>query len=543
MKEQDQMENEIPEEESPLLLGVYLLNICVFLIAIVGVGALAWILPKETESLLEKRELAEAPTFSISNYFSGEFAKQTDMFFADTFPGRDGMVSFASKMEEMRGIRPGDVRIYNAARPSTDIPKDDLSDDQTDPVDELGDNLKKETEPAPGNGLTPDDGAVRGEQLGPTFLYKNMAMAIFGGNSAVANRYAQAINKYQAELGDSVQIYNMVIPTSIAFYLPEKNKDISGDQKENIDMIYAALDPKVKRVDAYTSIDKVKEQYIYFRSDHHWTVRGAYAAYEAFCETAGLEPVPLSEMEHHQIDNFVGTLYNETQDSKLKETPDFVEYFVPPGDFTVNRYLRNKPKTPVESSLFASYATGGQNTYSVFLHGDYPLTHVVTGKNTGRKILMVKESFGNAFAPFLVSHFDEVFIVDQRYFQLGLVDFIKEKGVTDLLFANNIFAANTDVRVNEISRITNQRYAPYVPKPVPPPPPPEPEETLGESGSPLDKTDENAKDVESQENHELDEEVQEESEEDKPKKIIKKSNREQEEQEEQEPQPEEELVE
>lgn len=180
-------------------------------------------------------------------------------------------------------------------------------------------------------------------------------------------------------------------------------------------------------------------------------------------------------MERHQIDNFVGTLYNETQDSKLKETPDFVEYFVPPVECATTRYLRNQPYTPVDSTIFASYATGGQNTYSVFLHGDFPLTHIKTNLNTGRKALIVKESFGNAFAPFLVSHYDEVFVVDQRYFQLGLVGFIKEKGVTDLLFVNNIFAANTEVRVNEIARIANQTYVPYVPKPAPKPEPePEP---------------------------------------------------------------------
>ena len=76
---------------------------------------------------------------------------------------------------------------------------------------------------------------------------------------------------------------------------------------------------------------------------------------------------------------------------------------------------------------------------------------------------MTKESFGNAFAPFLVSHFDEVFVVDQRYFELNLTDFIREHGVTDLIFVNNIFAANTKIRIEELERIQNQTYVPYVP--------------------------------------------------------------------------------
>ena len=126
------------------------------------------------------------------------------------------------------------------------------------------------------------------------------------------------------------------------------------------------------------------------------------------------------------------------------------------------RYIKNQPYTPYASTIFADYATGGGNTYSVFLHGDLPLTHIKTKANTGRKIVVVKESFGNAFSPFMVSHYDEVFVVDQRYFQLGLIDFIQQNGVTDLLFINNIFAANTDIRINEIERIKYQVFVPPV---------------------------------------------------------------------------------
>ena len=187
-------------------------------------------------------------------------------------------------------------------------------------------------------------------------------------------------------------------------------------------------------------------------------MRGAYQAYIAFCKTAGLTPVSLEEMEHHQIDGFLGTFYSQTHDQQLAATPDFVEYFVPPVEYTAWRYSTGSPYTPVESSLFASYATSGPNTYSVFLHGDFPLLHVQTGNNTGRKIMIIKESFGNAFAPFLVSHYDDVYIVDQRYFELGVEDFVRENGITDLLFLNNIFAVNTGVRIDELQGIQNQSY-------------------------------------------------------------------------------------
>ena len=121
----------------------------------------------------------------------------------------------------------------------------------------------------------------------------------------------------------------------------------------------------------------------------------------------------------------------------------------------------------------------------MFLGGDLPLIRIDTGVKNGRKILMVKESFGNCFAPFLVNHYEQVYVVDQRYFQLGLVNFIQENGINELLFINNIFAANTGIRIQEIRNLMYQQYVPYVP-PVEEPSssqeaPPEDEEAMPSS--------------------------------------------------------------
>ena len=463
--------------------SLHFVNVFVTLLILAVVGCLALLLPKPTVSEIEKRELAKRPQWSWSSWFSGEFAKEYDAYFADTFPARDELVTAAVRMESMRGLHPDDVRIHQAApQPKEDTltaaagaqetPKQEPSKQnssskpQTDPSASEQETPEKQIDydayqdpNAPGNGLS---GEGDGEQIEGLFLYQNMGMQIFGGSQTMAERYANTINFYTNAL-DGVQVYSMVIPTPIEFYLPPKYQGISPSQKENIELINSHLLPQVKRVDAYSEIEKQKDDYLYFRTDHHWTARGAYAAYLAFCRSAGLEPVALSDMERHQIDGFLGTYYSQTQDLKLAKTPDFVEYFVPSVKCQTWQYRRGKPFDPVESTIFASYATGGQNTYGVFLHGDYPLTHIKTDNKTGRKVLMTKESFGNAFAPFLVSHFDEVFVVDQRYFELNLTDFIREHGVTDLIFVNNIFAANTKIRIEELERIQNQTYVPYVP--------------------------------------------------------------------------------
>ena len=470
------------KHELSALQAAHCINVGVFLVVIAIMGLAAVFLPKPTVSEYEKRELEKFPSFSIESLFSGEYTEKLDLFFADTFPAREKFVELAAGVEEARGVRIDDVKIHEAVTPTPSVqpepPKEEIVLEKPTETTQQPEKPSVETPVvAPGEGEkeeakeeeTPpvaETDEVEGEQRGSVFIYKDMALPMFGGNKYACDRYAAALAKYQDALGDSVQIYNLVIPSSIEFYLPKKYKDkgITADEKENIDYIYAQMNPGIKTVDAYSSMMEAKEngEYIYFRTDHHWTVRGAYAAYEAFCKEAGFEPIPLESMEKHVIENFVGTLYGQTQDTVLRDNPDYVEYFVPPMETETYRYIKNQPYTPYASTIFADYATGGGNTYSVFLHGDLPLTHIKTKANTGRKIVVVKESFGNAFSPFMVSHYDEVFIVDQRYFQLGLIDFIQQNGVTDLLFINNIFAANTDIRINEIERIKYQVFVPPV---------------------------------------------------------------------------------
>lgn len=470
------------KHELSALQAAHCINVGVFLVVIAIMGLAAVFLPKPTVSEYEKRELEKFPSFSIESLFSGEYTEKLDLFFADTFPAREKFVELAAGVEEARGVRIDDVKIHEAVTPTPSVqpepPKEEIVLEKPTETTQQPEKPSVETSVvAPGEEEkeeakeeeTPpvaETDEVEGEQRGSVFIYKDMALPMFGGNKYACDRYAAALAKYQDALGDSVQIYNLVIPSSIEFYLPKKYKDkgITADEKENIDYIYAQMNPGIKTVDAYSSMMEAKEngEYIYFRTDHHWTVRGAYAAYEAFCKEAGFEPIPLESMEKHVIENFVGTLYGQTQDTVLRDNPDYVEYFVPPMETETYRYIKNQPYTPYTSTIFADYATGGGNTYSVFLHGDLPLTHIKTKANTGRKIVVVKESFGNAFSPFMVSHYDEVFIVDQRYFQLGLIDFIQQNGVTDLLFINNIFAANTDIRINEIERIKYQVFVPPV---------------------------------------------------------------------------------
>ncbi len=439
------MREEHPKIRRPSTAALW--NITAFCTALFGVGALSVLLEKPTYSEKEKRDLARMPALTPESYADGSFAAGVDSFYSDTFPFRDLLISLGSTLEEMRGLRLDDAKIHEVApsQPEPEPPSE--SQPEADP----GSSQEESSQSQPENTAT-------GEQNGSVFIYKGRAMSMFGGSQAMGQWYANVITSYADALPE-VQVYDIVVPTSIEFYLPDKYRDISAPEKPNIDYIYSQMGPNVTTVDAYGEIARHTDEYIYFRTDHHWTVTGAYYAYVAFCQAAGFEPKPYDSYEWNRKEPFYGTLYAQTQDSTLRANPDYVDYPTISAPHQAFMYKRGQPYTPYASTIMADYAQGA-NMYSVFLHGDQPLTEIRTENKNGRKAVVVKESFGNAFSPFLAEHYETLYIVDQRYFELNLPDFIRENGVTDLIFINNVFAANTSVQIQWIQGLMYQYFTP-----------------------------------------------------------------------------------
>ena len=150
----------------------------------------------------------------------------------------------------------------------------------------------------------------------------------------------------------SVPVYLGIIPSSSAIWADRLPAGApTADEFSLIDQMY--FQSGASTIDMAGALAAHSGEDIYYRTDHHWTARGAYEAYIAFCKSAGLTPVSLEEMEHQQIDGFLGTFYSQTHDSQLAQTPDFVEYFVPPVQTTTTRYQTGVPFTPIDSSIVA----------------------------------------------------------------------------------------------------------------------------------------------------------------------------------------------
>ena len=457
------------------LFNLSIFNVLLVLGVILCLGLASLFMTKPTESAIEKRQLAKMPAFSKEALFSGEYTRGIETFYADTFPFRDFFVALSAYMEENSGVRMDDARILAPSpNESTDpitggAPPVPSSASSTAPE---GTSLPAQQEPAeqqdaassqPSAAENTDvDDGITGSVSNGIFVYKGRAMSLFGGSKENGKWYADVLNLSKQQLPD-VKIYDMIIPTAIEFYVPDKYADLTQPQKPMIDYIYSCLAPSIKRVDAYSKLQEHAEEYIYFRTDHHWTGLGAYYAYTAFCEQAGLSALPVSDFETRRLDNFIGTMYAQSKDSTLLGNPDYVDYYVFNTGYTARRYDYNAPYYGIPHTLWGEYAQS-PNSYSVFLHGDFPLIQVKTDIHNGKKILVVKESFGNAFAPFLINHYEEVYIVDQRYFQLNLVEFIKENEIGELIFANNSFAACTPYHISHIDNMRFQTFVPYVPE-------------------------------------------------------------------------------
>lgn len=306
--------------------------------------------------------------------------------------------------------------------------------------------IKKDSLAVPAR-ILPDDGQV-GVRKGGVFIFKNRGFELFSGSPGMGKKYAEVINMYNRLKVPGLKIYNLVIPNGFEFEVTERYKDLVRPAKESIDAIFAAEDPDIIKVNPVDELRRHRTEYLYFNTDHHWTSLGAYYAYRTFCNSAGLEPVSLNNIPSKVKPGFLGFFYRLTRSSILKSNPDSVRYYQFPD--SVNFYIGSSSIGYWAPSHMYAEQASGDNSYSVFLQGDLPICKMETQHKNGRRIAMVKESYGNAFAPFLINNYEKVIVVDQRSYKGDFVAMLKAEGINELLFINNIFAAHTQFHIDDI---------------------------------------------------------------------------------------------
>lgn len=276
------------------------------------------------------------------------------------------------------------------------------------------------------------------------------AFSAYSVSTSGCDAYAAAANKYKETFGDKVDVYCMPVPTQSSFYTPDAASAWSRSEADGINRIFSQLRDDVIPVNVFDTLGAHAAEPIYNRTDHHWSPLGAYYAAREFAAVAEVPFRDLSSYEEHVIPGYVGTMYMYTKDMEVKNNPEEFVYYTPKDiEYTttfIDYKLSKDRKTiigtsePFEGPFFKERQNTGA-AYLTFVGGDSRIVRVQTPINNGRRVLLLKDSFGNAIAGFLFYSFEEVHIVDCRYFKKNIKKYVEDNGITDIVFGNCIVLA------------------------------------------------------------------------------------------------------
>ena len=409
-------------------------------------------------SEIEKRDLQKFPKFTFNALFTGDYFDGINLWFSDTFPARDNFVELNTYVTNTFGVNT--VQVHGDVEQGDEIP--DVIPQGSQPSSE--DTVSSEpsensasSEP-PENSASPAPVGPVVEQLGAILIVDNAAYEYYNFNKNAANNYAGAVNRAAELLKGRSQVYDMIIPTSMGVTLPQSVRETvkSSDQKSAIEYMYSLMSPDVKKVDCYSKLMSKRDEYIYFRTDHHWTALGAYYSYRELMDVMGKTPADLSSFVEYRFDGYLGSFYSQSgKKPQLGNTPDHVMAYAPP-QFNSIHTITQKGATVNFPIIRDGNAMIASAKYLAFVGGDNPLGTMVNPEITdGSSCLVIKESFGNAMVSFLTQNYGTVYVVDYRYinkvFPGTLVNFVDERGIQDVIFVNNISATRSPTLVNAIS--------------------------------------------------------------------------------------------
>ena len=263
---------------------------------------------------------------------------------------------------------------------------------------------------------------------------------------AVTNMEALAsfVKRYEQELGSN-HISTIIAPTAQTVLT---NKFKSGmyayDQNIYLDKIKAEIGDDIF-INACETLKNHNEEYIYYRTDHHWTTYGAFLVYEKWAAQKGMDAFSMEQLDIREVsDEFLGTINSKLNMNMKKDT--ISEYTVRDVDFFVDYNMGMS----TSDSLFFNEYLGKKDKYSYFLGGNPGLVDITSNANNDKILLIIKDSYANCIAPVYAAGFEKTYIIDLRFFNMDVDDFIKENGVTDIVVIYNADSFATDKYVKRI---------------------------------------------------------------------------------------------
>ena len=328
--------------------------------------------------------------------------------------------------------------------------------DNTD-TDNTGDGKSDvtTTKPASSNVITTSD---KPYQSGGVYVVGSAGYEMYNYVGSLAEKYQSTVHAVADSLSGVSQVYAMAIPLSSGITLPDELfRDIPGSAPAQAEKdILAGMGQNVKTIPLHDVMMSHRTEYIYFRTDHHWTALGAYYAYVQFCTAKGITPHNLSDYEVSQFPGFLGSFYNDGgKPDAMKNDPDTVNAYHPVSATASMKYGDNENSTLTGGQVIFDESTASASLkYGTFIMGDNPFTVIENPEvSNGESCIVVKESFGNAFVPFLVDHYQTVYVVDYRYYSGSVTQLARDKGVKDVLFVNNLSAIRGSYQMGKLAGV------------------------------------------------------------------------------------------
>ncbi len=431
--------------------------IAIVSLAFVALTVVMLCFPRSRYSELEKRDLAQFPEFTIEKLVDNTYSGELSSWFSDSEPFRDDFMSLSMQLRHALKLSTGNNVTFHATAAEGDpfVPESD---------DDIADGDEQET--ADSIAIPVVDGTAKMANAGIMIVGSGddvRALMAFGGGASGGKAYASALNRLKSEL-PGVNVYSMVVPLAIEFYCPESAKKHTRPQKPFIDHVASMLSG-VRPVDAYSALAAHVGEPIYLRTDHHWAPLGAYYAAAQLAKTAGVPFRGLDAYTKHTVKRFVGSMYGYSKDISVKNAPEDFDYYVPSAVdynttyivYTLNKdyHITNVSK-PHKGPYFYHFKDGNSGAYSTFMGGDMKLTKVQTGTNNGRRLLIIKDSYGNAVPGYMFYSFEEVHVIDFRYFTKNLKQYVADNGITDIATVFNVFNAYSGAAAGKITKYLSQ---------------------------------------------------------------------------------------
>lgn len=255
------------------------------------------------------------------------------------------------------------------------------------------------------------------------------------GTGTQLQQNTEALNRFAARHPGQVTV--MVVP-SAANILADKLPAGAPLLEENpyLDQLLEALATTAATVDVREAFRAHADEYLYYRTDHHWTTDGAFLAYQTAADTLGLGGFDPAAFDRREVPGFTGTNYNKSL--KFDTVPDTLAYYDMDVTLTVKEFLTDGTEYSAQPGpLYDASQLQGRDKYAMFLRGNNGYSTIDGAAANGRRILVIKDSYANCFVPFLTADYEQIDVVDLRYWKYNVENLIDRFAYDDILVLYN----------------------------------------------------------------------------------------------------------